>query len=265
VRPAGDVVTFRFDGDAGTLEVLINGLSQGVCWEGYKGKELFPAAAFYGTTPTVTLVRCEAVASFDELVAPSAGAGAASAATADGPVAAPVRAVSGGGGGDDEGAVFDPPSGSRGAGATELQYTGGNATVTSKSGSRTMAVGARGFTTQSYWEFRLDADVAANECTCFGAVTKPISSFDYANEECAMMLRAYNGQLCEWRRSLHASTLSSPLTVHPAALAVATALRRSLPHTPRPQTAGTSDRRHHRGPSDPTPRCWCCSIPPTAR
>ena len=43
----GDVIRLEFDGDAGTLTYFINGVSQGVCFSGVKGKTLHPAVCFY--------------------------------------------------------------------------------------------------------------------------------------------------------------------------------------------------------------------------
>jgi hypothetical protein len=44
------------------------------------------------------------------------------------------------------------------------------------------------------WEFVLVEDSSGGECTCFGAVTAPVTDFNYNNPN-AYMYRAYNGQL----------------------------------------------------------------------
>lgn len=43
----GDIIRLEFDGYAGTLTFSINGVSQGVCFSGIKGKTLHPAVCFY--------------------------------------------------------------------------------------------------------------------------------------------------------------------------------------------------------------------------
>jgi hypothetical protein len=67
--------------------------------------------------------------------------------------------------------------------------------VSSVDGSNSMAVLNRGFSTGlTRWEFRLDEDSRSGECTCFGAVTRPLTDFSY-NSSAAYMYRCYNGQL----------------------------------------------------------------------
>ncbi len=44
------------------------------------------------------------------------------------------------------------------------------------------------------WEFRVDADTSGDECSCFGAVVKPLASFNY-DSTTSFMYRGYNGQM----------------------------------------------------------------------
>jgi len=174
--PPPPVVRFLYDADEGALEVWVNDAPQGVCWRGPKGIELFPAVACYGTSPTVSLIQCEAVR------AGAAGSGGEFTKAPSAPL--PM--------GPDSLATFDTTFD-----PTTVTFSPDSRTVTSKASGRSMAVAAVGYDRRSYWEFRLDRDVASNECACFGATEKPITSRDYDSETCAWMYRAYNAQLCE--------------------------------------------------------------------
>ena len=56
-----------------------------------------------------------------------------------------------------------------------------------------MAIVNMGFSTGvTMWELRLEKDVATDECTCFGAVVKPLANFGY-DSTTAFMYRGYNG------------------------------------------------------------------------
>ena len=52
----GDRVRIEFDAAAGTLTYFVNGVSQGVCFSGLTGVELFPAVAFYATSGTASIL-----------------------------------------------------------------------------------------------------------------------------------------------------------------------------------------------------------------
>ena len=70
----------------------------------------------------------------------------------------------------------------------------GRLQATSASGN-SIAVVNMGFKTGvTSWEFRLDKDVANDECTCFGAVEKPLVNFNY-DSTTAFMYRGYNGAM----------------------------------------------------------------------
>lgn len=79
-------MTAHINGFAGTVEFLINGVSQGVCFKGLAGATLYPAAATYLTDRAVKLVRCTRVATLPTAgTAAAAGAGAAGAGAAAAP------------------------------------------------------------------------------------------------------------------------------------------------------------------------------------
>jgi hypothetical protein len=81
------------------------------------------------------------------------------------------------------------------ASGPELRYTNENHTVTSGSGTNTMAVCARGFSRgRAVVEFRLDSDTKDNEMSAFGFTSKPLTSHSYDNGASALMLRCYNGE-----------------------------------------------------------------------
>jgi len=76
-------VTAHINGFAGTVEILVNGVSQGVCFKGLAGSTLYPAAATYLSDRAVKLVRCSRVATLPAASGPAAaGAGAAGAGAA---------------------------------------------------------------------------------------------------------------------------------------------------------------------------------------
>ena len=96
--------------------------------------------------------------------------------------------------------AFDPREGS---GPDQVELTNERRTAHSRTGSSSMAVLSRGFgggagphAGRVVWEFRLVKDALNGECTCFGAVTKPITdrNFNYSSPH-AWMYRAYNGAL----------------------------------------------------------------------
>ena len=69
------------------------------------------------------------------------------------------------------------------------------AQATSTEGNNSMAILNVGVSKgQATWEFTLDEDSQGGECTCFGAVSKPLVDFNY-NSASAFMYRCYNGQL----------------------------------------------------------------------
>ena len=71
----------------------------------------------------------------------------------------------------------------------------GDLQATSSDGANSMAVLNIGFSKGvATWEFRLDEDSRGGECTCFGAVTKPLVDFNYSSSS-SFMYRCYNGQL----------------------------------------------------------------------
>jgi hypothetical protein len=63
------------------------------------------------------------------------------------------------------------------------------------SGGNSIAVLNMGFNSGiTKWQLQVDKDVANDECTCFGAVVKPLANFNY-DSTTSFMYRGYNGAL----------------------------------------------------------------------
>lgn len=87
-------------------------------------------------------------------------------------------------------ASFDPS-----AGSPDNEYSRGNKFVISRNPANTLAVLDCCFSSgKAVWTFRLEEDSNGGECTCFGALTKPITVMSYNAANC-WMYRCYNGQL----------------------------------------------------------------------
>ena len=68
--------------------------------------------------------------------------------------------------------------------SSAVEFSNVDKTVTSKVGSNTMAVCNMGFSVgKSTWVFRLDRDSNGGECSCFGAVVKPVADKGYTSCE----------------------------------------------------------------------------------
>lgn len=101
---------------------------------------------------------------------------------------------SGGGGaayGEVEGARFDPSGSSSGS---LLTFSNDNATVYSSGYDNSYAVANVGPFSEgtASWTFKLDEDTTS-QCSCFGAVIKPVSSANYEYSDSMYMYRAFNG------------------------------------------------------------------------
>jgi hypothetical protein len=136
----------------GCIEVLIDGVSQGVCWEGYAGLEIWPCAAFYGPTATVSLLRCEAVRSFADPPTSTRAlpSSAASPAVGSGAVASPVAEATVPAGPpvtwDVEASLPAPEA---------FSLDSSKRSITSRLGGRALAVAGTGFSKRCVVEFRL--------------------------------------------------------------------------------------------------------------
>ena len=79
-----------------------------------------------------------------------------------------------------------------------VALTGGGATIVTTAGGRHFALAARGLTTGSgvhSWAFRLDRDVAGDECVCFGFALRPVRVADYEASHDLFVVRAYNAHV----------------------------------------------------------------------
>jgi hypothetical protein len=69
------------------------------------------------------------------------------------------------------------------------------ATAVSRQGGRQFALAVHGLSSASgahEWAFRLDRDVAGDECVCFGFALRPVRVADYENSPSLFVVRAYN-------------------------------------------------------------------------
>lgn len=175
---SGDVVTFRYNAATGEVECDVNSSQQGICFRLAPRTPIWPCVAFYGTSPTVSVVKCEAMpdgAGADDIALQDTDLGSAIAVT-------PTAAF---------GCVFDENGGSLGA---ALTFSDCGATVTSNAPGRSLAVAACGFSVRATWTFCITSESLDDEQTCIGAVVKPVKSFEY---DCGQhfMYRCYNASL----------------------------------------------------------------------
>lgn len=151
-----DVVRCVWDGEAGTLTYFINGVSQGACFAGLRGKTVYPAVAFYRSGRTVSIIRCEE--SVDWAAIPR----------------------------------FDRELSSRGVEWRNDDHT----FVTTEGGNKLFVVNRGFGRVRAAWAFRIDVDEATNQMVCFGATTLPVRTTSYdSGEDWPLAYRAYNGQL----------------------------------------------------------------------
>eukprot|EP00939_MAST-03C_sp_MAST-3C-sp1_P004968 g4968.t1 len=84
-----------------------------------------------------------------------------------------------------------------------LELAEGDMVVRCMTGNNSHALVNVGFTEgQWVWEFLLEEDRESDECTCFGAATKPVTNSTYSSGTCFYMYRCYNGQCYQRGTSL---------------------------------------------------------------
>lgn len=158
----GDRVELRWNGSKGEVEVVINGISQGVCFHNLSGCTVFPAVATYMSSRSARLTRVAILPSLPSSVGSSSGV------------------------------LGDSFDAAQGEGLTFLNEF---RTARSTSTSNCLAVCSKGFgRVKAQWVFVLDEDIFGNEMTCLGCVTKPIVSRAYTSAT-SIMLRAFTGKM----------------------------------------------------------------------
>lgn len=174
----GDTCSFEYDADRGELSFSVNGASQGVIFNGLAGRELFPCIGFYSSNKQASITRVSSTDKKKKAASATAAAGGAGGASAEGDTVA---------------AKWERSAGS----SSGLEYSDGDTTVKSTTGSNTLAVLDKGFGPGSgtvCWEIRNVEDTMSSECTCYGITSRPVSSFSYSAAHCRTY-RCYNGQL----------------------------------------------------------------------
>lgn len=208
----GDTVTVYYDGIAGTLAYGINGAPTGVVFNNLRGLTLYPAAGTYLSNRCVwgsqrsASIRCSSPSAVllprSPLTPPPLHLSVLALRSAFKFIRAgevtdfPAMPLPGGYAEEFFAGVpaFDIATSSS---SSDLTFANEAHTVSSKTGTNSMAVCTRGFGRgKAAVEFRLDTDTKDNEMTALGFTTKPLASHSYDNGASAFMVRCYNGA---WR------------------------------------------------------------------
>lgn len=181
----GSIIRFHFDGN-GNCRLFVNNRDQGTIFDGLRqlNEPLYPAAFFYGSQKSVTLLRADRVQDYEPYFPPPI-----SKATGSSALVSPERAP------------FDPDCSSTG-------YDFDDHTVTSTNSSNNMAIVNRGFTTSEYAviEYQIVSDPPANQALCTGVSFRSRPTiYSYSSADGAF-IRHYNGAIHSSQTRIRASS-----------------------------------------------------------